>query len=89
MSYVSHHPVYKESKTTPVRPVTNSSLKNRTCGLSPNECMGKPPNALSSLFEVFLRWRTYPVALNLDLTNAYQSIKTPGPIENHVQRLVW
>ena len=49
-SYVSHHPVYKESKSTPIRIATNSSLKNKNSGgLSPNSCMGKPPNALSSL----------------------------------------
>ena len=53
ISYVSHHPVYKASKTTPIRPVTNTSLKNNTCGISPNDCMGKPPNALSNLLNVF------------------------------------
>ena len=89
ISYVSHHPVYKDSKTTPVRLATNSSLKNKTCGFSPNECMGSPPNALSSLLKVFLRWRTYRVALNVDLTKAYQSIKTPGDLERNVRRLVW
>ena len=29
------------------------------------------------------------VALNLDLTKAYQSIRTPGLLERHVRRLVW
>ena len=84
VSYVSHHPVYKASKTTPIRPVTNTSLKNKTCDLSPNDCMGEPPNALSSLLNVFLRWRTYTVALNLDLTKAYQSIST-GQVERNVR----
>ena len=69
--------------------VTNSSLKNKTCGLSPNQCMGKPPNSLSSLLTVFLRWRTFEVGLVLDLTKAYQSIKTPGELERNVRRLVW
>ena len=89
VSYVSHFPVYKDSKTTPIRLATNTSLKNKSCGLSPNECMGDPPNALSSLITVFLRWRTYEVALNLDLTKAYQSVKTPGLLEQNVRRLVW
>ena len=86
MSYISHHPVYKESKSTPIRIVTNTSLKNKTSGLSPNTCMGKPPNAVLSLLGVFMRWMTYTVALNLNLTKAYQSIQTPGPIEKHVRR---
>ena len=89
MSYISHHPVYKESLSTPVRMVTNSSLKNKTCGFSPNQCMGKPPNALSSLLTVFLQWRTFLVALVLDLTKAYQSVRTPGDLERNVRRLVW
>ena len=29
------------------------------------------------------------MALNLNLTKAYQSIRTPVPIERHVRRLVW
>ena len=53
ISYVGHHPVYKDSKTTPVRAVCHSSLKNKNCGLSPNECVPKPPNALANLLEVF------------------------------------
>ena len=89
VSYVTHHPVYKQgSKTTPIRIVSNSSFKNKTCKLSPNECMATPPNALSDLLTVLLRWRTYPVALILDLTRAYQSIKT-GEMERHVRRIVW
>ena len=49
VSYISHHPVYKsESKSTPLRIVCNSSLKNKTCGLSLNECMPKPPNELAT-----------------------------------------
>ena len=88
-SYISHHAVYKDSKSTPVRMVTNSSLRNKTCGLSPNQCMGKPPNALSSLLSVFLGWRNYDTALVLDLTKAYQSIRTPGDLEKNVRRLVW
>ena len=51
--------------------------------------MGKPPNALSELLVVLLGWRSKEVALVLDLTKAYQSIKTPGETERNVRRLVW
>ena len=88
-SYITHHPIYKLSMSTPICLVTNSNLKNKICGLSPNQCRGKPPNALSSLLEVFLRWRTFEVALVLDLTKAYQSIKTPGDLDRNVRRLLW
>ena len=87
--YVSHFPVYKpDSQSTPIRVVSNTSLKNVNCGLSPNQCMAMPPNALSSLLSVLLRWRTYAKALCLDMSKAYQSIKT-GQRERNVRRIVW
>ena len=89
VSYVSHHGVHKpDSITTPLRIVTNSSLKNVNAGLSPNECMQEGPNALSSLLEVIIGFRMYEVALVYDMTKAYQSIST-GELERHVRRIVW
>ena len=89
VSYVTHFPVYNPKlKSTPVRVVTNTSLVNRNCNLSPNQCMATPPNALTSLLQVFIRWRTYPRALNMDLSKAYQSVHT-GITEKHVRRVVW
>ena len=89
ISYVSHHAVHKpESLTTPLRIVTNTSLRNINGGLSPNECMQEGPNALSSLLEVLIGFRMYEVALAYDMTKAYQSIAT-GEVERHVRRIVW
>ena len=89
VSYVSHHAVFKPgSLTTPLRIVTNSSLKNRHADLSPNQCMEEGPNALSSLLEVVIGFRMQEVALVYDMTKAYQSIET-GEIEKHVRRIVW
>ena len=88
-SYVTHHGVLKpNSVTTPLRIVTNTSLKNRNSGLSPNECMAEGPNALSSLLEVLIGFRMCEVALVYDMTKAYQSIST-GETERHVRRIVW
>ena len=89
VSYVSHHAVFKPgSASTPLRIVTNTSLKNQTAGLSPNDCMMEGPNALSSLLEVIIGFRMYEVALVYDMTKAYQSIGT-GQVEKHVRRIVW
>ena len=89
VSYVTHFPVYKPgSKSTPVRVVTNTSLKNRNCGLSPNECMAVPPKALSNLLQVLVRLQSYMKALCMDMSKAYQSVKT-GDLEQNVRRLVW
>ena len=89
VSYVAHHGVHKpDSTTTPLRVVTNTSLKNANAGLSPNECMQEGPNALASLLEVLIGFRMYEVALVYDMTKAYQSIAT-GELEKHVRRIVW
>ena len=89
ISFVSHHGVHKPgSSSTPLRIVTNSSLKNVTCGMSPNDCMQEGPNALASLLEVLIGFRMYEVALHYDMTKAYQSIST-GMLERHVRRIVW
>ena len=64
VSYVAHHDVHKpDSSTTPLRVVTNTSLKNANTGLSPNQCMQEGPNALSSLLEVIIGFRMYEVGL--------------------------
>ena len=89
VNYVSHHGVHNPgSATTPLRVVTNSSLKNKNANLSPNDCMQKGPNALSSLLEVIIGFRMYEVGLTYDMTKAYQSIST-GDVEKHVRRIVW
>ena len=89
VSYVTHHGVHKsDSVTTPLRIVTNTSLKNVYAGLSPNQCMQEGPNALSSLLQVLIGFRMYEVALVYDMTKAYQSIGT-GETEKHVRRIVW
>ena len=89
VSYVGHHGVYKpDSPTTPLRVVTNTSLKNQNAKLSPNDCMQVGPNALSSLIEVLVGFRMYEVALVYDMTKAYQSIAT-GEVEKHVRRILW
>ena len=89
VSYVTHHGVHKpDSVTTPLRIVTNSSLKNANCNLSPNQCMQEGPSAIASLLEVLISFQMYEVALTYDMTKAYQSIAT-GEVERNVRRIVW
>ena len=86
VNYISHHGVAKESVSTPLRIVTNSSLKNGKWSL--NECLPKGPNSLNSMFDIVLRFRCHEVGLVYDLAKAYNSMLT-GPVEKHLRRLVW
>ena len=84
--YISHHGVLKDSKTTPLRVVTNSSLNNG--GNSLNSCIASGPNSLNPMLDVMIRFRTYEVAIQYDLSKAYNTLRT-GPVEKHLRRFIW
>ena len=87
MNYISHHGVEQPaSVTTPLRVVSNSSLKNGIRSL--NECLPKGPKSLNSMFDITVRFRGYEEALLFDLTKAYNSLIT-GLVEKHLRRVVW
>ena len=56
INYITHHGVMKDSVTTPLRVVTNSSKKNGKFSL--NDLMPKGPNSLNDMMAVMLRFRT-------------------------------
>merc|ERR1712121_362037 len=75
--------VLKDSVTTPVRLVSNSSFPNGSTTL--NDLLVKGPNTLYCLFTNLVRFRGYDIALVGDISKAYNSIKT-GEVERHVRR---
>ena len=84
--YISHHPVLKNSVSTPVRMVTNSSFNNG--GKSLNSCMASGPNSLNPMLDVLLRFRCRECAMQYDLKKAYNTLRT-GVKERHLRRWVW
>ena len=84
--YISHHGVLKNSVSTPLRVVTNSSFNNH--GNSLNSCLPKGPNSLNDMNKVMLRFRCYEKAFLFDLSKAYNSMKT-GVVERHLRRFIW
>ena len=53
-NYISHHYVEKSSVTTPIRIVTNSSLKNGVRSL--NDCIPEGPNSLNCMVDWLMLW---------------------------------
>ena len=84
--YISHHPVLKDSVSTPVRMVTNSSFNN--AGNSLNSCLAAGPNSLNPMVDVVLRFRCREVGMQYDLSKAYNTMRT-GLKERHLRRWVW
>ena len=84
VNYITHHEVLKDSASTPVRIVSNSSFPNDRTAL--NECLVKGPNTLNCLFTNLIRFHSYETGLVFDYTKAYNSIQT-GTVECHLRRL--
>ena len=84
--YITHHGVLKDSVTTPLRVVTNSSFNN--CGNSLNSCLPKGPNSLNDMLAITLRFRCHEQAFMFDLSKAYNTMRT-GVVEKHLRRFVW
>ena len=79
----THHDVLKDSTTTPIRLVSNSSFSNGSTAL--NDLLVKGPNTLNCLFTNLVIFRGYEVALVGNISKAYNSIKT-GKVEHHARR---
>ena len=89
VSYISHHPVLSPDKaTTKCRLVANSSLKNSGNGPTPNQNWPKGPNALKPMYQVFVRFRLYQVAIHFDLSKMFHSVLTGEP-EQFKRLMVW
>ena len=88
INFVSHHSVAKESVSTPLRVVVNSSLNNNNRGHSYNSILAKGPNSLANLFSVLMTFRTYDQVIVWDIKKAYNTMFT-GPTEMFFRLLVW
>ena len=71
-----------------LRVVLNMKMKNQHSGLSPNDCVERPPNALSALLEIIIWWRTSPHCAVSDISRAYQAVRT-GLKEKFVRLALW
>ncbi len=66
--------VWKEdSMTTPCRMVCHASMPTAS-GYSLNDCLAKGRNNLTKFLEIFVRWRTHPVAFHNDVNKMYNNV---------------
>jgi transposase InsO family protein len=69
--YIPHHPVKKESSTTPIRIVFNCSCRQHPDSPSLNDCIEVGPPFLNDLCGILLRFRTYPYGISTDIEKAF------------------
>ena len=71
--YLPHHPVFKESATTPVRIVFNASSKP-TDGISLNDCLLTGPSLTAKLHDILLTFRQGIFTITADISKAFHRI---------------
>ena len=69
--YIPHHPVRKESATTPIRIVYDCSCKQSHGSPSLNDCLHAGPPFLNDLSAILLRFRQHPLAFSADIEKAF------------------
>ena len=83
--YISHHKVLKQTPSTPVRIVFNSSANYMVHVL--NEYWAKGPDLLNSLLGILIRFRENEIAFIGDIKKIYHAVRT-GVIEQHASLLL-
>ena len=69
--YIPHHPVKKDSATTPIRIVYDCSFHSSPDNPSLNDCLLVGPPFQSNLCSILLRFRTFTYGLSTDIEKAF------------------
>ena len=69
--YIPHHPVRKESSTTPIRIVFDCSCRQSLDSPSLNDCLHPGPPSLNDLCGILIRFRQHNFAFSSDIEKAF------------------
>lgn len=69
--YIPHHPIKKDSATTPIRIVYDCSFHPSRNTPSLNDCLMVGPPFLNDMCSIFLRFRTFTYGLSTDIEKAF------------------
>ena len=88
MHYIPHHPVKKNSSTTPIRIVYNCSCRQSPKHASLNDCLMTGDPALTDLCAIILRFRLHCYALSTDIEKAFLHVKLADQ-DRDFTRFLW
>ncbi len=87
--YIPHHPVTKESSTTPVRIVYDCSCRETSTSPSLNDCLATgPPSLPDKIGSTLVRFRSHPIGLSTDIEKAFLHVKLKES-DRDVTRFLW
>jgi hypothetical protein len=73
--YIPHHPVKKDSTTTPIRIIYDCSCRQSTDHPSLNDCLLLGPPSLNDMCSIRLRFQTHPFAFPTDIEKAFLHVQ--------------
>ena len=86
--YIPHHPVRKESLTTPIRIVYDCSCKQSPDLPSLNDCLNPGPPFLNDLCAILIRFRLHNIAFSSDIEKAFLHVHLDKADRNFT-RFLW
>ena len=86
--YIPHHPVKKDSSTTPIRIVFDCSCKVSPESPSLNDCLNETPPILNDITSILLRFRSQRYACTTDIEKAFLNIGLESE-DRDVTRFFW
>lgn len=86
--YIPHHCILKENNiTSRIRVVFDASMKSST-GQSLNDSLFVGPKLQSDLFNILIKFRTFPFAVSADIEKMYRQILISKE-DSDFQRILW
>ena len=86
--YIPHHPVKKDSATTPIRIVYDCSCRQSQNQPSLNDCLMVGPTFLNDMCSILLRFRSHRYGLSTDIEKAFLHV-TLNEADRDYTRLLW
>ena len=86
--FISHHPVRKDSTTTPLRIVYDCSCRQSPTLPSLNDCLQAGPPFIIDLCAILLRFRTHSIGIVTDIEKAFLHVHLAEE-DRHYTYFVW
>ncbi len=88
--FLPHHGVVRTDKaTTKLRVVFDGSAKDSDSEHSINDCLETGPNLTPHIFDVLIKFRSYPVAITADVEKAFHQVSVSNPDRDKLRFLWW
>ena len=86
--FIPHHPVKKDSATTPVRIIYDCSCRQSPNQPSLNDCLQPGPPFINDLCELLIRFRTHKIGIVTDIEKVFLHVHLAEE-DRHYTYFVW